>query len=405
MLGGAAAGRTSGRKLRIGVIGVANRGKPNLDGVAGEDIVALCDVDARFLAGAGERFPNAARFADYRQLLELDGLDAVVISTPDHHHAPPAEIALRRGLDVYCEKPLTHTVDEARRLTELAKKHGAVTQMGTQIHSLPNYRRVVELVRSGAIGEVAEVHVFVGTNAWGGGDRPEGALPVPDHLDWNLWLGPAPERPYHEGYHPAHWRKFWDFGGGTLADMMCHYADLAFWALELRHPTWVEAASTGAHAETAPKDLTVRYRFDARGDQPAVDLTWYHGADRPERAAEFGLDDWKNGVLFVGEDGRYLISGYTNHQLGPAADFEGFEPPAPTIPDSIGHYAEWIEACKARTETTCQFSYAGPLTEAVLLGNISFRLGGKPLEWDAQSMTVRNAPEASGFLGRSRRDW
>src|SRR5688572_16128961 len=197
--------RSRGDKLRLGIIGVANRGKDNLDGVAHEQIAALCDVDARFLAAAGTRFPDAKRYTDFRELLQLDHLDAVVISTPDHTHAPAAALALRRGLDVYCEKPLTHTVHEARVLQRLAGEHGAVTQMGTQIHALANYRRVVELVQSGAIGPVAVVHVFFNGRTWSAKGRPGNPAPAPAYLDWERWLGPAPEQPHRAGYHPADW--------------------------------------------------------------------------------------------------------------------------------------------------------------------------------------------------------
>ena len=216
----------SDQKLRLGVIGVGNRGRDNLNAVAGEHIAALCDVDTAMLAPARERFPDARVFRDFREMIAtMDDLDAVVVSTPDHTHAPAAAAALRRGLHVYCEKPLTHTVREARTLTELARKHDCVTQMGTQIHAGSNYRRVVERIRSGAIGQVYEVHVFC-DKSWSGGERPTDRPPVPETLDFDLWLGPAPERSYHPAYHPAGWRRWWDFGGGTLADMACHYVDL-----------------------------------------------------------------------------------------------------------------------------------------------------------------------------------
>ena len=394
----------SGEPLRIGVIGVANRGAGNLDGVSREDIVALCDIDRRFLDRAAQKHPSAKRFADFRELIELDGLQAVVISTADHTHAPAAAMALRRGLDVYCEKPLAHSVHEARALQRLAQEHGAVTQMGTQIHALPNYRRVVEHVQAGVIGPVREVHVFCGTKGWGGGARPEGEKPVPDWLDWDLWLGPAPARPYHDGYHPAHWRRFWDFGGGNLGDMGCHYMDLAFWALDLSVPATVEASGPPVDAETAPPQIVVDYHFEARGEQPPVAVTWHGGGLKPAMLADLGLSGWGNGVLFLGTEGRFLIGDYNKMKVGPEDRFRGFTPPEQTIADSIGHYQEWIEACRSRGPTTCSFAYSGRLTEAVLLGNVSYRLGGKKLEWDADGLRVVNAPEAAGFLRRAYRD-
>lgn len=391
-------------KMNLGVIGVGGRGGANLDGVKEQNIVALCDVDARHLQSAAEKFPGAATYADFRDLLRVGGLDGVVISTPDHTHAPAAAMALRAGCDVYCEKPLAHTVHEVRVLTELAREYGAVTQMGTQIHALPNYRRVVELVRCGAIGPITDVHVFVNGTNWSGGERPARGAPPPEWLAWDLWLGPAPEREYSpEIYHPANWRRWWDFGGGTMADMACHYTDLAFWALDLNSPSTVRAEPGPIDPETTPPGMTVHYTFPARGDQPALDLTWSDGRNRPPVLASLGLEDWRNGVLFVGRDG-WLIGDYSKHQLGPAAKFAGFTPPDPSIPDSIGHYAEWIESCRTRDRATCDFDYSGPLTETVLLGLVSYRCGGQTLQWDAEKLRVANVPEADELLRRESRD-
>jgi len=391
-------------ELNLGIIGVGGRGGGNLDGVKSQNIAALCDVDARRLQGAAEKFPQAATYTDFRDLVRAGGLDGVVISTPDHTHATAAAMALRAGCDVYCEKPLAHTVHEVRVLTELAREYGAVTQMGTQIHALPNYRRVVELVRSGAIGPVAEAHVFVNGSNWSGGTRPEHGEPPPEWLAWDLWLGPAPEREYAPKiYHPAQWRRWWDFGGGTMADMACHYTDLAFWALDLRHPTTVRAEPGPIDSETTPPGLTVHYTFPARGDQPPVALTWYDGQNRPPVLAARGLEKWRNGVLFVGRDG-WLVGDYTRRQVGPAEAFEGFAEPEPWIPDSIGHHAEWIEACRTRGRTTCELDYSGPLTEAVLLGLVSYLGGGRMLEWDPDELRVVNVPEANELLRREYRE-
>jgi predicted dehydrogenase len=391
-------------KLNLGVIGVGGRGNDNLGGVAQENIVALCDVDARPLEAAAKRFPAARTFVDFRELLALGDLDAVVISTPDHTHAPIAAAALRRGLDVYCEKPLAHSVHEVRVLTQLAGEHGAVTQMGTQIHSWPNYRRVVEHVQSGALGAVTEVHVFCNGKTWSGGERPAEQPPVPEWLAWDLWLGPAPERPYHPAYHPAGWRRWWDFGGGTLGDMACHYMDLAFWALDLAHPLSVQASGPEVHPETAPAGMSVHYEFPARGKLPALALTWYDGDERPAVLERLGLQQWQNGVLFLGEDGRWLVADYDRLEIGPKERFAAFVAPPQFVPDSIGHYEEWLQACRTRGRTTCPFAYSGPLTEAVLLGNVSFRLGGTKLDWDAHAMRARNAPQAAPLLRREYRE-
>jgi predicted dehydrogenase len=390
-------------RLRIGVIGVANRGRANLDGVTSEEITALCDVDTKYLDAAGSAHPQAQRFRDFRRMLDKVKLDAVVISTPDHTHAPATAMALRRGLDVYCEKPLTHTVFEARAIADLANRHERVTQMGTQIHAGSNYRRVVEAIRAGVIGEVSEVHVWC-AGGYSGGDRPTDRPPVPANLDWDLWLGPAPERPYHPAYVPHQWRGWWDFGNGTLGDMACHHMDLPFWALDLQHPLTVEAEGPPVHSESTPTWLIVRYTFPERLARPAVTLTWYNGDRRPPQFAQGLLPDWGNGTLFVGNRGM-LLADYGKHVLLPAKDFAGYVPPTPSIPESLGHYEEWIAACKSRGPTTCNFDYAGRLTEAVLLGNVAYRSGAR-FEWDHEALHTRGAPEAEKWLRRAyRRGW
>lgn len=387
-------------RLRIGMVGVSGRGGSNLNGVAGETIAALCDVDSRALTSAGQRFPQARLYSDFRAMMDPDLLDAVVVSTPDHSHALPTKLALEAGLDVYCEKPLTRTVAEARRVTELAAKTGAVTQMGIQIHSEPNYRRVVELVQSGTLGSVREVHVFCAKN-WSADRLPQGSQLLPDHLDWDLWLGGAPTRPYHSEYLPGKWRRYWDFGSGTMGDMACHYMDLPFWALGLQFPQTVEAEGPPVRPGSAPDWLTVHYAFGPRGDQPPVRLTWSDGGARPSVLAELGLDDWSDGVLFIGDRGS-LVSNYTDYLLLPEEKFADFEPPEPSIPDSIGHYAEWISACKTREGTSCDFSYAGPLTESVLLGVVAYRTGRR-LDWKADSLQAIGNPEADGLIHRAYR--
>ena len=271
-------------KLNIACIGTANRAAADVDGVMSENIVAICDVDARYLDRSKKMLTEKKgleprTYADYREMIEAEGdkFDAVTVATTDHHHAPASIRAIRAGKHVYCEKPLTHTVQEARIIAEEAAKAGVATQLGTQIHAGNNYRRVVEIIQSGAIGDVTDVHVWVG-KGWGGGDRPEGGEAPPEWLDWNLWLGPAPERPYVAGrYHPAQWRRWWDFGQGTLGDMACHYMDLPFWALKLRHPTHCKATGPEVHPETCPLGLQVEYKFPARDDMPALNLTWRDG--------------------------------------------------------------------------------------------------------------------------------
>lgn len=393
--------RRVGDKLNLGIIGVGGRGAANLQGVVGENIVALCDVDRSRLDQAAGDHPDARTFADFRELLQLSDLDAVVISTPDHTHAPAAAMALHRRLDVYCEKPLAHDLYETRLLTRLAGRYGAVTQMGTQIHSWDNYRRTVERLRVGQIGAVSEVHVFVNGKAWAGDGVPADRPPVPDSLNWDLWLGPVADRPYHPSYHPAGWRRYWAFGGGTMADMACHYMDLAFWALDLKHSIRIAADGPAVDLETTPAGLRVVYEFPARGSLPAVELTWYDGDRRPPLLTELGLADWQNGVLFIGEDG-HLIADYDKLVLGPG-DLAALPAPPQFIPKSIGHYQEWIEACKTRGRTTCGFDYSGPLTEAVLLGNVAYRCGRR-LDWDAREMRVVNGAFANGLLRSDARE-
>ena len=391
-------------RLNIAGIGVGGRGLDNIQACSRENIVALCDVDEKRAAPAFERFPQARRFRDFRVMFDqmANQIDAVVISTPDHTHAIPAAIAMRLGKHCYCEKPLTHSVYESRYLTELAARMKVATQLGTQIHAGDNYRRVVELVQNGAIGEVREVHVWF-AGGYGGMDRPKDQPPVPEGLDWDLWLGPAPYRPYHPAYVPGGWRAWWDFGNGTLGDFGCHYMDLPFWALQLSHPVRVAASSPlPPHPETTPPILTVVYEFPARGELPPVTLTWYNGSNnRPEVPEIKDPNHWPNGVLFVGSKGK-LVADYGKHRLLPEEAFVDFKRPEPFIPPSIGHHQEWIRACKTGEKTTCDFAYSGPLTEAVLLGNVSFRVQS-PLEWDWKNLKASNCPEAERFVRREYR--
>lgn len=393
-------------KLNIACIGTANRAGDDLQGVIDENIVAIVDVDSKYLNTAKAMLTEKKKleprcYDDYREMIiaEGDKIDAVVVGTADHHHAPASIRAIRAGKHVYCEKPLTHTVFESRLIARTAAEKGVATQLGTQIHAGNNYRRVAEIIKAGVIGDVTEVHVWVG-KAWGGGERPAKADPVPETLNWDIWLGPAPERPFVNGlYHPANWRRWWDFGQGTLGDMACHYMDLPFWALDLRHPTRCEAEGPPMHPETCPEGLIVRYDFPARGTMPALKFTWYDGNLIPRKVA--GQPVPSDGVMFVGKDGM-MFADYTKYKLFPADKFSGFTPPKETIPNSIGHHAEWIKACKDGSPTTCNFDYSGALTEAVLLGNVSYRIG-KPIEWDAENLVAKNAPEAAKLINKEYR--
>lgn len=418
--------RGANERLHVALIGVGGRGGRNLAVVSGRaeprfakdpkkvtgtQIVALCDVDLRregprnpAAAVAFEDFPEAARFHDYRRMFDRmhADIDAVLISTPNHVHALAAVTAMRLGKHVYTEKPGAHSVYEARTMARVAAEQKVATQFGTQVHSSENFRRIVELVQAGAIGEVTAFHIWLRRpREEGEEDRPIERPPVPAELHWDLWLGPAPYRPYHPTYLPTRWHHWWDFGGGFLGNMGCHYMDLAFWALDLRYPVTVEAEGPQPpHAEKAPSSQHVRYRFPARGARPAVTLTWTHGPKPPLIFAEHNFPDWAWGV-FVGSQGMLLAS-YPRHQLWPEKRFADYPPPEPSIPPSVGHHQEWVNACKEQGRTLCSFEYSMPISETVLLGNVAYRSGCK-LEWDAEAMKISNAHEAEGYLRRGYR--
>ncbi len=413
--------RGANEKLNIAIIGSGGRGAANLGGVSSENIVALCDVSTPAVEAAAKKHPKAAKFTDFRQLFDkaAKDFDAVVVSTCEHTHAFATLLAIRHGKHVYCEKPLTHNIAEARVIREAAAKTKLATQMGTQIHAEDNYRRVVELIQTGAIGPVREVHVWVG-RAWGlqsaedakankdivyVTERPTDSVKPPADLDWDLWLGPCADRPFSPVYVPGpKWYRWWDFGNGTMSDLGSHWNDLPFWALKLKAPTSVEASGPKPHAEIAPASMQATYEFPARGEMPAVKMTWYQGANKPAALTEKKIPQWGDGVLFVGDKGM-LLSSYTKHLLLPEKQFSGFTPPKPFIEKSRGHYAEWIHACKTGAPTTCNFEYAGWLTESNHLGNVAFR-AGKKLEWDATTMKAKNCPEADAFIHREyRKGW
>ena len=320
-------------KLNLGMIGAAHQAAYDLDNVSSENIVALCDVDDGLLAAATQKHPAAKTYNDFRRLLDRKDLDAVVVATPDHTHAVATVAALRSGRHVYCEKPLTRTISECRTVMEAARAAKRATQIGTQIHAGANYRRVVELVRSGAIGTVDDVHVWVNVT-YGGRDRPTDTPPVPPQLHYDLWLGPVPERPYSPEYLPVLWRNWWAFGGGALGDFGCHYLDLPHWALGLRTPLTAEILEgPPVHPESVPPWFILRYAYPARESQPPVRLTWYHGGKQPPATvlpAEL-LTRWKSGVLFVGRKGM-LLADYGRRLLLPEKEFAGFVAPTPSIP-------------------------------------------------------------------------
>jgi predicted dehydrogenase len=420
-------GKDLNDKLNIAVIGAGGRGAADTSAVKSENIVALCDVNTALLDGAAAKFPGAKKFTDYRKLFDDQNVrefDAVIVAVPEHSHALATMLALHAGKHVYCEKPLSHDIAEARRVREYAAaRPKLVTQMGIQIHAGENYHRVVELIRGGVIGPVSEAHVWV-SRAWGlqseeaakrnkdivyVTDRPKDAMEPPANLDWDLWLGPAPKRPYHSVYFPGpKWYRWWDFGNGTMSDLGSHWNDLPFWALELKAPLSVEAKGPPAHAEIAPASMSATYEYGSRGpEKPAVKLTWYQGESKPEIWERGGIPQWHDGCLFVGSKGM-LLADYGKYALLPEKDFADRKPgnaaPAAKAKGNE-HQMEWVQACKSGARCAADFEYAGWLTEANHLGNVAYRVG-KKLEWDPVGMKATNAPEASQYLGREyRKGW
>ncbi|MHC4496896.1 MAG: Gfo/Idh/MocA family protein [Planctomycetota bacterium] len=411
VLGGAGHNPPS-EKLNIAGIGVGGMGKSNLRQLESENIVALCDVDHEYAAPVFKRYPKAKVYTDYREMLDRQkDIDAVVIATPDHTHAVISMAAMRRGKYVYCQKPLTHDVYESRMLAKAAKDAGVATQMGIQGHSAEGGRLICEWIADGAIGEVTEVDAWCSLSYYPFGHagwsskwsrRPKETPPVPATLDWDLWLGPAPERPYHPAYHPAVWRCWWDFGCGMMGDRGAHTLDPVFWALKLGQPTSVEATSLDLNPDTHPVASIVTYQFPARGDLPPVKLTWYDGL-RPPRPAE--LEDGRRmghtegGALFKGSKGKLVAGVYgEGPRLIPENRMKAYKTPEKTIPRvDDSHEQDWVRACKTGEKAGADFEYSGPLTEVCLLGNVARRVDAR-IEWDAADMKVTNLPEANKYV-------
>lgn len=416
-------------KVNLAIVGVSGRGgwfsdtMPKL-----ANVVAMCDVNDRRAAPYYKAVPQAKTFHDFRKMLdEMDRqIDAVTVATPDHNHAVISAAAIRRGKHVLCEKPLTHDVFEACTLRALALEYKVATQMGNQGHSGEGIRLICEWIWDGAIGTVREVHAWTTHAVWPQGlERPKETPPVPETLDWDLWLGPAPYRPYHPAYAPTLWRGWWDFGTGGLGDMGCHNLDPVFWALKLGAPTSVEASCSifvptvtwdkPFNTESYPQASIVRYEFPERKELPPVELTWYDGGLMPRRPAELEpgrqLGDKLGGVIFVGDKGKLTCGSYGNSpRLIPELKMKDYKRPEPSIPRSVGHHKEWIEACKGGKPAGSNFDYAGPLTEMILLGNIAVRMSlktqekGLRLAYDGPNLRITNLPEANEFVSRNYRD-
>ncbi len=413
--------------LNIAGVGVGGMGKNNLEKCNTENIVALCDVDDAYAAKVYETYPNAKRYTDFRVLLDKQkDIDAVIVATPDHTHAVVALAAMQLGKHVYVQKPITHSVFEARKLTEAAHTYNVQTQMGNQGHSGDGTRLICEWIWDGAIGPVHEVHAWTNRPVWPQGiqvDRPSETPPVPDTLNWDLWLGPAPERPYHPTYLPARWRAWWDFGTGALGDLGCHVLDPAFWALNLKYPESVEGCistyweefwqQTTPKNETYPQSSIVRYHFPQRGDMPPVKLTWWDGGMMPprpevlEEGRKMGDDD--GGLLFIGEKGMLMTGCYgIGPRLIPETKMQEYTLPKPTLErvekGSEGHEQDWVRACKDGKPASSNFDHSGPLSEMVLMGNLAVRFPNKRLLWDGENMQVTNDEEANAYVHHEYRE-
>jgi len=414
-------------KLNIAAVGVGGMGKKNLSNSESENIVALCDVDFTFADPVFKRYPNAKTYKDFRVMLDQHkDIDAVIVATPDHTHAVIAMDAMARKKHVYVQKPLTHSVYEARLLTETARKNGVSTQMGNQGHSGEGIRLLCEWVWDGAIGPIREAHAWTNRPVWPSGvevDRPLETVAVPPGLDWDLWLGPAHERPYHPTYHPARWRAWWDFGTGALGDMACHIVDPLFWALKLKYPTSVEAnvskywkaffEEATPKNEMFPRSTIVRYRFPAREGMPEVNLTWWDGGLMPARPA--GLEpgrrmgDLDGGIMLIGDNGAILANCYgESPRIVPESKMKEYKRPRKTIeriPEgSDGHEKDWIRSCKGGKPASSSFDYSGPLSETVLMGNLAIRYPGRELFWNGEAMEVTNDADANAYVRRQYRE-
>ncbi len=419
--------RNLASKLQVACVGVDGMGFSDLSQVGSHpsvEFVGFCDVDANRFARADEKFPGVPHFRDYREMLEQlgDAVDAVLVDTPDHMHAPVAVAALARGKHVYCQKPLAHTVWECRQMRLWAEKMGVTTQMGNQIHSHPAYRLGTRLIREGAIGKVLEVHSWIGVK---GNERtrlfaPPPSAEAPANVDWNLWIGAAPMRPYAPAYHPFTWRDWQDFGGGALGDFGCHVLDPVFTATGVSTPLSVQATNSGINEQVWPTFETVRYEFAGTeftaGD--TLPLTWSDGGLKPPHSlAQMpgNVDLPGGGSLFIGEEGTMVLPHVGMPTLYPVEKFAGFSMPEV---EARNHWHDWVDAAIAGEQTTDGFSYAGPLAEAVQLGNVATRLAvatlnpvngqltdpKKVLAWDAEACQFTNAPEANALLSKAYRD-
>jgi predicted dehydrogenase len=398
-------------KLNVACIGVGGQGGASVNGCSGENIVAMCDVDSKRGGANLAKFPNARQYQDFRKLFdEMDKqIDAVTVATPDHTHAVAVVRALKMGKHVYSEKPLAHSIHEIRAILRAMYQSKAATQLGNQGHSSDSIRRFCEMIWSGAIGNVREVHACCGSrySRVNDLDRATQEMPVPPNVNWDLWLGPAPVRPYNSAYLPGSWRGWLQFGTGVIGDWVCHVVDPVFWALDLNAPATIQAQvfdyDPRKHAETCPPGTIITYEFPAKGARPPVKLVWYDGTQKPEAPAELGDEKLPGtGAVVIGDKGKIV---YGSHGAGSCriipdakmAEYKQVEKPA-RVPKSPGHHQEWLQACRNGKTGGSNFAYGGPLTEIALLGVIAFRLPGTKLQWDAPRMRFTNSAEANRHI-------
>ena len=395
---------SANERVQFASVGIGGKGDSDTSNAAKlGDIVAICDIDANRLKGASRKFKVSDTFVDFREMLDTmgDKIDAVNVSTPDHTHAPAAAMAMKMGKACYCQKPLTHSIFEARELARLATENNVATQMGNQGTANDGLREAAAMLKAGVVGDVSEVHVWTNRPIWPqGGDRPKAAK-QPGFVDWDLWLGPAPERPYAPGYHPFRWRGYWDFGTGALGDMACHILNMPFMGLDLRDPLSVEAETPGHNKDSFPRWSQIRYEFAATADRPAITLHWYDGTKLPPKELFHGAEIKDNGAIVVGEKGSlYSPEPYGREfvLLG------GAKPVKVDFVKSPGHVTEFVNAIKGGPPAMSNFpGYATPLTETILLGNLAI-WSGKKVEWDAKNMKAKGAPELDALIRTEYRD-
>ena len=407
---------TPNEKLNIAFIGSGGRAAANRGGLASQNVYALCDTNRETLAKVAAENPKAIQTVDWRTLVDNQKIDAFVVSTAEHHHALASICAMREGKSVYTEKPLARTIQEARIMRdEYKKRRGKIaTQMGTQIHAVDNYRRALELVRAGAIGKVSEAHVWCSRTIKPIGPEFLPEQPIPAHIAWDEWIGPAPMRPFSIDYVNKgclNWHRRWDFGTGVLGDMGSHLIDLAYWTLELDLPSDVSCDAPEPDRLATPPWMVVTWNHAPRKTSSAftggpIKLMWYHGPEGMKRRSDLlqsmvgkdtVIDKWGIGIAFIGEKGL-VVSDYGKHILSPSDKFKDYKVPEPFIPNSPGHYEEFITAAKGGPESLCNFDYSGRLIENNLLGNAAHRAGNKKLVWDPVKFGFTNAPEADHFL-------